>query len=247
MTRRALRHYAALGLLACTATWGPFASAQSQTPVVVMDSTGFDFYSSYVASATQWRGPAFTTGTLPTRITEITFGMQSPALGVNADLRLFQLDDATELPSGAALASATLPIVYVADASNLSPNTYTAAQLGSIPGTTLLANKKYALILSTDAPGGMVLADNDSPPNAYTYAGGFSVAASGYLQTMDSGSTWEQNGSVTPGFRLTVVPFEEIVVPPAAPTPVPSLGTVGLVSLVSVMGLMGLRRSRKSV
>ncbi|ULR90270.1 hypothetical protein [Comamonas sp. B21-038] len=36
------------------------------------------------------------------------------------------------------------------------------------------------------------------------------------------------------------------VVPPANPTPVPTLGAAALVSLVSVMGLLGLRRTRKS-
>ncbi|QMV74373.1 hypothetical protein HS961_16875 [Comamonas piscis] len=40
---------------------------------------------------------------------------------------------------------------------------------------------------------------------------------------------------------------DDVVVPPAAPTPVPTLGAVGLVSLVSVMGFIGLRHSRKSV
>lgn len=52
--------------------------------------------------------------------------------------------------------------------------------------------------------------------------------------------------TVTPAMRPSVTPVDEVVVPPAAATPVLGLGTVGLVSLVSVMGLMGLRRARKS-
>ncbi|MEG2974703.1 MAG: hypothetical protein RR882_01305 [Comamonas sp.] len=241
-----LRKYTAIGLFACSAFCAPLAFAQSQPPVVVMDSTTFDFYSNYNIGQTEWRGPAFTTGTLPTRITEITFGLSNTDPASQATLRLFQLDDTTELPTGAALASATLAIVNVNDSANLSPNTYTAAQLGSIPSTTLLANKKYALIFSNTSGGLMVLSDNDGPGNAYTYGGGFSVAASGYLQTSDSGTVWEKNDFVTPAMKLTVVPVDEVVVPPAAPSPVPGLGAVGLISLVSMMGLMGLRRTRKA-
>lgn len=164
ITKHSLRKYAAIGLLACVASWAPVASAQSQPPVVVMDSTTFGFYSSYDFSSTQWRGPAFTTGTVPTRITEITFGLNSSDPATPATLRLFQLDDTTELPVGTAIASASLPIVYVDDSANLSPNTYTAAQLGTIPSATLLANKKYALILSGPAGINFSLSDNDSPP-----------------------------------------------------------------------------------
>lgn len=246
ITPTSLRKYTAIGLLACSAFWAPLALAQSQPPVVVMDSTTFDFYSGYEIGQIQWRGPAFTTGSVPTRITEVTFGLSNTNPADQATLRLFQLDDTTELPTGAALASATLPIVNVNDSANLSPNTYTAAQLGSIPSTTLLANKKYALIFSNPSGRYMALSDNDSPANAYTYGGGFSVAADGYVQTTDSGTVWTKNDSVTPAMRLTVTPVDEVVIPPASPTPVPGLGTVGLVSLVSVMGLMGLRRSRKS-
>ncbi|MEJ5149530.1 hypothetical protein [Comamonas sp. MYb396] len=246
-TRTAFRRYAALGLLACAASWAPIASAQSQPPVVVMDSTTFDFYSAYDVGDIQWRGPAFTTGTVPTRITEITFGLANGDPATTAQLRLFQLDDSSELPTGAALATATLPIVVPNDPANLNANTYTAAQLGTIPSTTLLAGKKYALILSSPSGGFIALSDNNGPGNAYTYAGGFSLAASGYVETYDSGTTWLQNAQVTPAMKLTVVPVDDpIVVPPAAPTPVPGLGAVGLVSLVSVMGLIGLRRARKS-
>lgn len=244
--RHALRHYAAIGLLACAASWAPIVSAQSQPPVVVMDSTGFDFYSGYEVGASNWRGPAFTTGTVPTRITEITFGLASADPATTVTLSLFQLDDSSELPTGAALATATLPIVTGNDSANLFPNTYTSAQLGGIPSITLQAGKKYALILSSPSGAFAALSDNDGPGNAYTYGGGFSVAASGYVQTLDGGTVWVQNNSVTPAIKLTVVPVDDpIVVPPAAPTPVPTLGAVGLVSLVSVMGWVGLRRSRK--
>lgn len=245
--RHVLRRYAAIGLLAYAASWGTLASAQSQPPVVVIDSTGFDFYSAYTVGANEWRGPTFTTGAVPTRITEITFGLSSGDPTTTAQLRLFQLDDSSELPTGAALATATLPIVTPNDGANLNANTYTAAQLGSIPSTTLLAGKKYALILSSPSGGYVGLSDNDGPSNAYTYAGGFSTSAAGYVETLDSGTTWTQNNQVTPAIKLTVVPVDDpIVVPPAAPTPVPTLGAVGLVSLVSVMGWVGLRRSRKS-
>ncbi|MEJ5127469.1 hypothetical protein WH367_15600 [Comamonas sp. MYb21] len=245
--RHALRHYAAIGLLACAASWAPIASAQSQPPQVVIDSTGFDFYSAYPVSDSQWRGPAFTTGTVPTRITEITLGLANTDPATTALLRLLQLDGSTELPTGAALASATLPIVVPNDGANLNANTYTAAQLGSIPSTTLLAGTKYALIVSSPSGGYIGLSDNDGPSNAYTFAGGFSTSAAGYVQSLDAGSTWTQNDQVTPAIKLTVVPVDDpIVVPPTAPTPVPTLGAVGALSLVSVIGWLGLRRTRKS-
>lgn len=244
------RKYAAIGLLACAASWSPLASAQNQLPTVVMDSTTFDSYAAYPVGDAQWRGPAFTTGMVTTQITEITFGLANNDPATQATLRLFQLDDTTELPIGAALASATLPITNVNDNANLSANTYTAAQLGSIPSIVLLAQKKYALILSSPSGGFINLSDNDGPVDTYTYAGGFSVAAAGYLQTTDSGVNWEKNNLVTPALRLTVVPFEENIeiVPrdPEPPTPVPGLGVAGLVSLVSVMGWLGMRRARTS-
>ena len=84
------RRLAAVGLVACAASWAPFASAQSQPPIVVMDSTTFDFYSSYPFDTTQWRGPAFTTGSVDTRITEVTFGLNNNVPGDEATLRLFQ-------------------------------------------------------------------------------------------------------------------------------------------------------------
>lgn len=242
------RNHVSIVLLLCAATSAPYAFAQSQPPVVVIDSTGFDFYSAYTVSATEWRGPAFTTGTVPTRITEITIGLANTDPATSASLSLFQLDDSTELPIGTPLATASLPIVNGNEGTNLSANTYTTTQLGTIPSTTLLASKKYALILSSPSGGYIGLSDNNGPGNAYSYAAGYSVAAQGYLQTVDSGSLWTQNNSVTPAIKLTVVPVDDpIVEPPAAPKPVPGLGAVGLVSLVSVIGILGLRRSRKSV
>ncbi|MCS4294969.1 hypothetical protein M2375_003202 [Comamonas sp. BIGb0152] len=242
-----LKKYAAIGLLAYAACCSTLASAQSQ-PTTVVDGITTDFYSSYPVGDVQWRGPAFTTGAVPTQITEITFGLTNVDPTAQATLRLFQLDDTTELPSGAALASASLPIVNTNDDANLNANTYTAAQLGSIPGITLLAHKKYALILSSPSGSAISLSDNDGPVNAYTYSGGFSTAAQGYLQTTDSGTNWEINNAVTPAVRLTVLPVEEVVDidPITPPTPVPTVGVLGLLSLASIMGLLGLRRMRKS-
>lgn len=234
-TFNALRRYAVFGFMACAASWVPLASAQPATPVVVMDSTTFDFYSSYPFDTTQWRGPAFTTGAVDTRITEVTFGLNNNVPGDEATLRLFQLDDATELPTGSALASASLQIVYSADGANLSANTYTAAQLGTIPTTTLQANKKYALIFSNATNAPMALSDYNIG-NAYTYGGGFSVAASGYVETLDSGATWTVNDSVTPAIKLTVVPLADVVPPTAtlACTPTELLAVAGQVSTCTV-------------
>ncbi len=234
MTRRALRHYATLGLIACAASWGPMASAQTLgTPEVVMDSTTFDFYSAYELTQTVWRGPAFTTGTVPTRITEITLGLSNVNPTTQATARLFQLDETTELPVGAALGSASLPIVILNDSANLNPNTYTAAQLGSISTTTLLANTKYALILSSPDSSNIGLSDNDGPGDAYTYGGGFSVAASGNVQSLDGGATWQVNPFVTPAFKLTVAPL----LPPSVSitcTPSELLAVAGQVSTCTV-------------
>ncbi|MEF9965313.1 MAG: hypothetical protein RR779_13160 [Comamonas sp.] len=243
-----LKKYATAGLLAYAACWSTLSSAQGQPTTVVMDSIAADFYSNYPVGAVQWRGPAFTTGAVPTQITEITFGLTNIDPSAQATLRLFQLDDTTELPSGEALASASLPIVNANDDANLSANTYTAAQLGSIPGITLVAHKKYALILSSPSGSAISLSDNDGPGNAYAYSGGFSTAAQGYLQTTDSGANWETNSFVTPAVRMTVMPIEERIEVdlPHPPTPVPTMGVLGLLSLASIMGVIGLRRMRKS-
>lgn len=244
-TLRAIFNYLIVfGLFGFAAIWAPQVSAQAQTPSVVMDSTNFDFYSSYNFNDVEWRGPAFTTGPLPTKITEITLGITPVASGFQARLELFQLDDSTQRPTGAALAGADIPVVYSADGANLSANTYQASRLGSIPNITLQSNKKYALILSGPVGSAFGLSDNDSPGNAYTYSGGFTVAAEGYLQTNDSGATWVANSFVTPALRLTVQP---VILAPSAPTPVPAIGVAGLVSLVSIMALLGLRRSRKQM
>ncbi len=237
------RRYAAIGILAICSSYGSSAFAQSQNPTVVMDSTNFLFYSAYQVTDTQWRGPAFTSGPVPTRIAEIILGIVPNGPSRAVVLRLFQLDDTTALPSGSALATTSLVVVDNTDNNtNLSPNTYTAAQLGPISAATLLPNKKYALILSGTSNLAFGLNDNDSPGNAYSYAGGFSVAAGGYLQTYDSGANWQQNNSVTPGFRLTVVPVDQAI----TPTPVPALGVFGLVTLTSAIAFLGIRRSRRS-
>ncbi|TDS83672.1 hypothetical protein [Comamonas sp. JUb58] len=89
--------------------------------------------------------------------------------------------------------------------------------------------------------------NDDNTQNGYTFAGGFGIAGDGHAESTDNGATWHMQEG-TPAFRMTVVPFEDVVVPPEAltPTPGPSLGAVGLVSLVSVIGILGLRRTRKS-
>lgn len=120
-----LRKYAAIGLWAYAASWSTPAAAQSP-PTTVAYSIAAVFNSDYPASDAQWRGPVFTTGTVPTHITEITFGLTNTAPTAQATPRLFQLDD-----------------------SNLSANSDTTAQRGSLPGFSLLAHGKYALIFSS--------------------------------------------------------------------------------------------------
>lgn len=235
------RRHAALGILAVCSSYGLLASAQIQNPVVVMDSIASSFNAAYPITHTEWGGPAFTSGSVPTRITEITFGLSGSSSP--ATLRLFPLDDSTELPSGPALATASLAVVQDPNNNtNSSPNTYTATQLGPISTVTLLPNKKYALILSA-APDAVFfgLCDNNGPGNAYTYAGGFSVAAAGYLRTSNSGTNWQPELRTTPILRLTVGTLDQAV----TRTPIPTLGVLGLLTLSSAMALLGIRRSRR--
>lgn len=237
------RRHAAIGILAMCSSYGLLASAQSQNPIVVMDSTDSSYYYGYRVSDTEWRGPAFTSGPVPTRITEIILGLVPPsATNPLATLRLFQLDDATALPSGSALATTSLTVVDNTNINtNLSPNTYTSAQLGPISTITLLPNRKYALILSSASNAPFDLNDNGLD-NSYTYAGGFSVAADGYLQTLNSGANWQPVSGTTPAFRLTVVPVVQAV----TPTPVPTLSVFSLVALTSAIAFLGIRKSRRS-
>ncbi|MEJ5149534.1 MULTISPECIES: hypothetical protein [unclassified Comamonas] len=122
---------------------------------------------------------------------------------IAAVLRLYQLDDSTELPQGAALASTTIDVaVFAPNDGRL--NTYTAVQLGSVARTTLQAFKKYALVLASKDGCPLELYDNRGPANAYRFAGGFSGAATGYLRTLDGGTHWSKDGTVTPVVRMTV-------------------------------------------
>lgn len=95
-----LRKYAAIGLLAYAASWSTLASAQSP-PTTVAYSIAAVFYSDCPASDAQWRGPVFTTGTVPTHITEITFGLTNTAPTAQAKPRraFFNLTTATSAPT----------------------------------------------------------------------------------------------------------------------------------------------------
>lgn len=68
------------------------------------------------------------------------------------------------------------------------------------------------------------------------------MAAGGYLQTLNSGASWQPVSGTTPAFRLTVVP----VVQAATPTPVPALSVFSLVALTSAIAFLGIRKSRRS-
>lgn len=240
------RKYAAIGLLAYAASWGPLASAQTPLPpVVVVDSLPIDQSTAYQFTATDWRGPIFQTGAVPTLIHEISFGFDI-GVAATATLSLYQLDNTTNFPIGTALASSSIDIQGTSAVTDV--NTYSAAQLGAIAATTLQAGQKYALILSNPSdPVG--LTNEDDINNAYIFSGGFAAAGIGYVQSIDSGADWEVGGG-TPAFRLTVQAFDENIeiVPrdPEPPTPVPGLGAVGVVSLVSIMGWLGMRRARTS-
>ncbi|TDS83674.1 IPTL-CTERM sorting domain-containing protein [Comamonas sp. JUb58] len=243
LIRAVFRNYAAVGLLICTSAWAPLSSAQiPPPPFVAVNSLPIDEATSYQFESPNQRGPTFQTGTIPTRIQEIAFGFD---LGdsVTATLSLYQLDNTTNLPTGSALASTPISMVGTSAATDVI--TYNATQLGAIATTTLQSGQKYALILS-NASAFAGVTNDDNTQNGYTFAGGFSVAGDGHAESTDNGATWHTQGG-TPAFRMTVVPFEDVVVPPiTAPTPVPGLGATGLVSLVSIMGFMGLRRARKS-
>lgn len=120
-----------------------------------------------------------------------------------AVLRLYQLDDSTELPQGAALASTTIDVaVFAPNDGRL--NTYTAVHLGSVARTPLQAFKKYALVLASKDGCPLELYDNRGPANAYRFGGGFSGAATGYLRTLDGGTNWSKDGTVTPVVRMAV-------------------------------------------
>lgn len=230
MTRRALRHYATLGLIACAASWGPMTAAQTLgTPVVAVNSLPIDESTSFTFSGNNnMRGPAFQTGAVPTRIVEAAFGLDLDGLPSTATLGLYQLDSVTNFPTGAALASTTIDMLGTPAATDVL--TYSAAQLGAIATTTLLAGQKYALILSnaSDVAG---LTNDDNNDNAYTYAAGFSTAGNGYVESTNSGTSWQPQGG-TPAFRLTIAPIVPNVSITCTPTEL--LATAGQVSTCTV-------------
>ncbi len=228
-----LRRYAAIGFMACAASWAPLASAQpAPTPIVVVDSLPIDESTSYPIFGDDQRGPTFQTGTVPTRIVEAAFGFDTDVNPITATLGLYQLDGTTNLPTGAALASATINIVGTAAVTDVI--TYDAAQLGAIATTTLQAGQKYALILS-NAGNIAGLTDDDNNDNAYTFAGGFGVAGSGHVESTNGGTSWQTQGG-TPAFRLTIVPFPDPVPPTATLTCTPTelLAVAGQVSTCTV-------------
>lgn len=218
-------------LLSFMSMWATLSQAQT----TVLDSIAIDDVTSYTVSATDWRGPTFQTGAIDTRIYEVSFRLVGEGVPATATLSLYNLDGATDVPTGTPLVSVTINYQYVTGNSVLA--TYGVAQLGAIATTTLAAGQKYGLILS--APSSTTgLLDNDSPGAAYTLAGGFSAAGGGYAQTTNSGATWVSNGSVTPSFQLKVIPFAAA----PTPTPVPALN-FGAMLLMALL-LLGLARQR---
>lgn len=232
-TFNVLGRYAVIGLLACAASWAPLASAQpTPTPVVAVNSLPIEEANSYPINGTNQRGPTFQTGAVPTRIQEVAFGFDLGDPLQTATLSLYQLDAATNLPTGSALASTSVNIQGTTAVTDVM--TYDVAQLGSIATTTLQAGQKYALILS-NASDFVGVTNDDTAQNAYTFGGGFGVAGEGHAESSDNGATWV-NQTGTPAFRLTVVPFEEVVPPTATLTCTPTelLAVVGQVSTCTV-------------
>ena len=114
-------------------------------------------------------------------------------------------------------------------------HTYSAADLGAIATTTLLAGQKYALIMSNSSlPLGIT--NDDLNDNAYTYAGGFSAVLNGDIRQFSDAQGWGQNDG-TLAFSMTVVPYVDPVVPPTATltcTPTELLAVAGQVSTCTV-------------
>jgi len=234
-TFNALRRYAVIGLLACAASWAPWVSAQpAPTPVVVMNSLPIDGPASYTVFDEAKRGPAFQTGAEPTRIVELSFGLDLDAIPTTATLSLYRLEDPSNFPTGAALASTTLNMIGGGSAVSTTVHTYSAADLGAIATTTLQAGQKYALIMSnSSAPTGIT--NDDLTENAFTYGGGFSAVLNGNIGQFSNAQGWDQNNG-TLAFSMTVVPFAEPVPPTATLvcTPTELLATAGQVATCTV-------------
>ncbi len=228
-----LRRLAAIGFIACAASWAPFASAQSQPPVVVVNSLPLESPIYYQFSGTEQRGPAFQTGTVPTKLHEVAFGFYLDTVPLTATLSLYQLDNSTNYPVGAALASTAINLLGTGEETVV--HTYDAAQLGPIAAITLEANQKYALILS-NASGDAGLTDGDgNPAFTLTYSEGFSAAGIGNIDSDDNGATWNDEFTI-PAVRITVVTVDPVVPPTATLTCTPTelLAVAGQVSTCTV-------------
>lgn len=143
-------------------------------------------------------------------------------------LRLYRLDPVTELPVGAAIASASL-LVDMQRIDHRALTTFGPEQLGDIASATLRAFHKYALVVSAAEGERLEIMDNRGPANAYFFSGGFSGAATGYLHTLDGGAHWIKDATVTPAIRLVVTGMPGTGMPPQAlppPAAFPAPGTL---------------------
>ncbi|WP_312409510.1 hypothetical protein [Comamonas sp.] len=234
--------------LLCAASAALPAHAQTAPePLLVIDSSASGSGKGHVVSAQRWMGPAFYTGATPTQISELSLALhpatpvasglpavdaprctpQGPAAPcqTRALLRLYRLDPATELPVGAAIASASL-LVDGQPIDQGALTTFGPEQLGDIASATLRAFHKYALVVCAAEGERLEIMDNRGPANAYLFSGGFSGAATGYLHTLDGGDNWIKDATVTPAIRLVVtgMPGSGLppdVMPPTATFPAP--------------------------
>lgn len=113
-------------------------------------------------------------------------------------------------------------------------HTYSAADLGAIATTTLLAGQKYGLIMSNSSEP-MGITNDDTRENAYIYAGGFSAVLNGNIGQFSNAQGWDRNDG-TLAFSMTVVPFADAVPPTATLTCTPTelLAVAGQVSTCTV-------------
>ncbi len=207
-------------LLGVASLWAAPASAQT----TVVDSIALNA-GSWGVSGTTWLGSMFQTGPGSTNINEVSFSYFTVAPGT-VTLRLYNVDG-TNFPAGAPVATAVVPSVA-------GVNTYNTAALGAIATATLAPSQKYALIVSQPS-GGVDLADNNfGAANAYTFAGGFSAAGTGYAITNNAGASWGTQPG-TPAFQLKITAA-------VAPTPqsIPTLGFWAMVLMALL--LLGLAR-----
>ncbi len=179
LARRLRRAF--LALLIVFVVWQPLSVSAQTVAVDNLSASGAGFIN---ISGTQWVGFRFQVGSTDQRLNEWSVVAAAGGTATNLTLSLYALDAGTNLPSGAALASAVVPWVPGAT------NRYTVASLGAIATTTLTANAKYAVTLGPTAAGTGRWAVAVTPP---TFSGGFS-AVGGYLSTTNSGGTWSNQG-----------------------------------------------------